>query len=290
MANRPNHHIARSQLLGHLREGTQAEFLENARNVISWTGPERTPAERENFISLLSHSLRTPLNNIHGYAQLLNGGVRGPLTGDQRDDVRRIEANERHLLSVVNSVISFARWDFDEASALEDVSVRAAVQRVEQAVVRGASEKGVLYASAFGSIAADITVRAEPSRLRQVLLQLMLNAVKFSRPGDSMSVDAHVVGDRVRIRVMDTGIGIVDHEIALIFLPFVRGRDSYVRSQEGVGLGLTIAKRLVCAMGGDLTVASVPEGGSTFTLALPRGRSPAQSPAPLDAENASLTP
>jgi signal transduction histidine kinase len=80
------------------------------------------------------------------------------------------------------------------------------------------------------------------------------------------------VGDRVLIRVTDTGIGIAEQDLALIFQPFVRGRDSYVRGQQGVGLGLAITRKLAHAMGGDLSVVSAPSGGSTFTLALPRGR------------------
>jgi signal transduction histidine kinase len=272
MANRQNH-VVRSQLLARLRDREeQAKFLANARNVVAWTKQERTSAEREAFISLLSHSLRTPLNNIYGFAQLLDAEVRGPLTDDQRRDVHRIQANERHLLNLVDSVISFARWDFDDSLTLEDVSVCTAVQRTDNAVTRAASEKGVVYLPSRNTIATDLVVRAEPSRLREILLQLMLNAVKFSRPNDSMAVDARVVGDRVWIRVTDTGIGIAEHDLALIFHPFVRGRDSYARSQDGVGLGLAITQKLARAMGGDLSVVSAPSGGSTFTLALPRGR------------------
>jgi signal transduction histidine kinase len=277
MANRQNH-VVRSHLLTRLRDpAEQAQFLDNARNVIAWTRSERTPAERQTFISLLSHSFRTPLNNIYGYAQLLDAGVRGPLTDEQRDDVHRIQANERHLLNLVNSVISFARWDCDDSLTLEDVCVRDVVRRTDTAVMRAASEKGILYESAGDTIEEDIVVRAEPSRLREILLHLMLNAVKFSRPNDSMSVDALLVGDRVWIRVTDTGIGIAAHDIELIFQPFVRGRHSYVRGQEGVGLGLAIIRRLARAMGGDLLVVSTPSSGSTFTLALPRGRGHAQA-------------
>lgn len=271
MATRQNH-LVRSELLAHLRDPEeQAKFLNNARNVIAWTKQERSSAERQTFISLLSRSLRAPLNSIHGYAQLLDAGVRGSVTDEQRHDVHRVHANERHLLKLVDSVISFARWDSDSPLQLQDVSVRAALQQTDSAVLRVASEKGVVYASAR-AIAKDIVVRAEPGRLREILLQLMLNAVKFSRPEDAMSVDARVVGDRVWIRVTDTGIGIAEQDLALIFHPFVRGRDRYVRGQEGVGLGLAITRRLARAMGGDLSVVSAPSGGSTFTLSLPRGR------------------
>lgn len=244
---------------------TQAQARESAR-----VGD----MERVAFMSSLAHTFRTPLHSIYGFAQLLDGDLHGPLTGPQRADVQRIQANERHLLSLVDAVISFAKWDGAESIQLEDVAVRAALRITDNAVMSAAALQGVVYRPHLNVIAADIVVRAERIRLHEILLQLMLNAVKFSRPGDTLSVRAMVVGKRVWIRVVDTGIGIADHDAALVFQPFVRARDAYARSQPGVGLGLAVAQKLARAMDGELTVASQPGRGSTFTLSLARGRLP----------------
>lgn len=236
-------------------------------------------AERLTFMASLSHTFRTPLHSIYGYAQLLDGDVRGALTGPQRDDVHRIQANERHLLNLVNAVVSFAKWDDAASLQLEDVDVRAAVRLTNDGVTSAALIKGVTYHPDTDAIAADLVVRADPARLHEILLQLMLNAVKFSHPLDRVSVQAAVVGERVWIRVEDTGIGITKEDLPLVFQPFVRARDEYARGQPGVGLGLAIARKLARAMGGELFVASERGHGSTFTLSLLRGREKANAAA-----------
>jgi signal transduction histidine kinase len=232
----------------------------------------RSANDRFAFIEALSHGLRTPLHAIHGYAQLLDQEVRGPLNDLQRNDVHRIQANERHLLTLVNSVIGYARWDDGQPLALEDISVRTAVQLTNAVVAQAAARRGVRY-DADGAIDAALTVRAEPRRLREILLQLMLNAVNFSRPQDVVIVHAVNVGTQVWIRVTDTGIGIAPEHIDSIFRPFSHGPDSRHGMASGVGLGLTITRRLAQAMGGELSVVSAVGNGSTFTLALPQGRS-----------------
>ena len=233
-----------------------------------------TRVGRLSFAAALSHTFRTPLHNIFGYAQLLEEGVRGPLTGEQRHDVHRIQANERHLLNLVDAVVSFARWDDAEELTLEDVQVRDAVRRVDTLVTLAAARKGVIYRPQHDRIDKRLIVRAETERLHEILLQLLLNAVKFSRPGDSVTIKAITVGERCWIRVTDTGVGIARDDLPLVFQPFVRSRHVYARAQEGTGLGLAIAQKLAARMGGDVLVASQLERGSTFTLKLPLGRRP----------------
>lgn len=224
----------------------------------------------------LGHIFRTPLHNIHGYAQLLDSGARGDLTAQQRDAIQRIGANERHLLELINAVVSFARWENTGDVELEDVAVRGALQRTNACVVGAARSKGVRYA--VDHVSDDLVVRAEPGRLNEILRQLLLNAVKFSRPGDWISVSSRAVGRLVWIRVADTGIGIASAEQANIFRPFVRASDDYVANQAGVGLGLAVTQKLARAMGGDVSVSGDLGNGSTFTLALPRGRLPEELP------------
>lgn len=228
--------------------------------------------DRAAFMASLGHTFRTPLHNINGYAQLLDAGVRGPLNGEQRHHVHRIQANERHLLNLVGAIVSYARWDESEPPPLEDLSVSECVRLTNVAVAGAAASKGVVYRPATHAIPDDLMVRAEPLRLREILLQLLMNAVKFSRARDTISVSARKVGARVAIRIADTGIGIAEAEHDVIFRPFVRVRDAYVWGQPGVGLGLAITQKLARAMGGEVSVTSAPGGGSTFTLALPGGR------------------
>jgi signal transduction histidine kinase len=237
----------------------------------------RVAADHRELISSLSHGLRTPLHAIHGYAQLLDGEVRGPLNDGQRHDVHRIQANERHLLELVNSVIGYARWDDGEELALEDISVRAAVRLGDAVVQRAAEKTGVIYARKDDDIDAALVVRAEPRRLQEILLQLLLNAVHFSRPRESVTVQALAVGDKVWIRVTDTGIGISEQHLESIFQPFMHGKGTHGHVGNGLGLGLAIAQRLARGMGGDLSVVSQEGCGSTFTLALPRGRIPGET-------------
>jgi signal transduction histidine kinase len=229
-------------------------------------------AERWRFLATLSHGIRTPLHNIFGYAQLLEAGIRGPLTDIQRDDIGRIRENERHLLNLVDAVINFAQWESSDWPALDDVVVRDALDRTNESIARLAAAKGVRYDVRHAAVAADVTVRADQSRLTEILIQLLQNAVKFSRPGDSVDVRAILVGACVWIRVSDTGTGIAPEDIKLIFHPLVRGRDAYARAQDGVGLGLAITRKLAQSMHGELSVISKVGEGSTFTLELPRGR------------------
>jgi signal transduction histidine kinase len=250
------------------REAVREESREAAR---------RAAAERRALISSVSHGLRTPLHAIHGYAQLLDGDVRGPLNDGQRHDVHRIQANERHLLELVNSVIGYARWDDGEQLALEDISVRTAVRYSEAIVKRAAQKTGVTYAPDDDDIDAALVVRAEPRRLQEILLQLLLNAVHFSRPRESVIVQALAVGDKVWIRVTDTGIGISKPHLDSMSQSFMHGPGTHGRIENGIGLGLAIAQRLARGMGGELSVVTKQGSGSTFTLALPRGRIPGET-------------
>ena len=239
---------------------------------------ETALADRLAFMSSLSHGLRTPLHAIFGYAQLLADGIRGPLTGDQRHDVERIQANERNLLNLVDSVIAFARWDDGENLLTEDVPIQRAVTNARRATQSSAAAKDIVERVSDESLGHDVYVRADPTRLDEILLQLVTNAVRFSRRGGAVDLDVRVVGECVWLRVTDTGVGIAHEDLELVFQPFVRGRNAYARTQPGRGLGLAISRKLARSMGGEVSVVSQEGVGSTFTLALPRGRAPVRSP------------
>ena len=225
------------------------------------------------FLSTMSHELRTPLNAIGGYAELLEAGVRGALTEAQLSDVRRIQVNRRHLLGLVESVLDYARVSVGRAEiGLQDVPLAGVLLEAEVIVAPLAEKKGIACHGLRLDAESGRSVYADPDKLLQVLINLLANAVKFTPAGGRVDVTLHAAGPRVEIRVSDNGNGIAPEHLKRIFEPFVQVDDSLTRSAEGTGLGLAISRELAVGMGGSLSVESELGRGSTFTLALSRGR------------------
>jgi signal transduction histidine kinase/PAS domain-containing protein len=229
---------------------------------------------KSDFLATMSHELRTPLNAIGGYAELIELGVHGPVTAEQRTALDRIQRAQRHLLGLINGVLNYARA---EAGAvhyeLADVPLGAVLATCEVLVTPQARAKGLTLAPA--DCAEALSVYADAEKLRQVLLNLLTNAVKFTEPGGRIAVacetSRHATGrEVVAIRVSDTGVGIAADQLGRVFEPFVQVDARLTRTQEGTGLGLAISRDLARGMGGDLTVVSTLGVGSTFTLTLPR--------------------
>jgi signal transduction histidine kinase len=223
---------------------------------------------KSDFLAVMSHELRTPLNAIGGYAELLEMGLRGPVTAQQREDIRRIRVSQRHLLGLINEVLNYARL---EAGAVQfdftAVRVRDALAGAEALVAPQARAKGL--ALAVEECADGLAVRADAEKVRQILANLLSNAVKFTDRGGRITLAGAPAGDRVALTVRDTGIGIAADQRERIFDPFVQVRSDLTRTAEGTGLGLAISRDLARAMAGDLTVQSAAGAGSVFTLVLP---------------------
>ncbi|MDQ6887648.1 MAG: ATP-binding protein [Gemmatimonadota bacterium] len=224
---------------------------------------------KSDFLASMSHELRTPLNAIGGYADLLEMGLRGPLTAAQSDDIARIKRSQQHLLGLINDVLNFAKVD---AGRLEyrigDVPLGTTMSDTEAMIRPQLMAKGLQYR--FDGCSSAGFVRADRDKLQQIVLNLLGNAVKFTDRGGEITVSCEVDGDTMLLRVSDTGVGIPADKIDTIFDPFVQVDQRPNQMNQGVGLGLSISRALACAMSGDLTVESAPGCGSTFTLSLPR--------------------
>ncbi|HEX7981352.1 MAG TPA: ATP-binding protein [Gemmatimonadaceae bacterium] len=224
---------------------------------------------KSEFLAVMSHELRTPLNAIGGYAQLLELGIRGPVTEQQRVDLERIMRSQTYLLSLINDVLNFAKIESGHVQVeLEDVPVDELVGGTSDFVRPQLRERGLAFS--LSACPPSLRVRADREKVQQILLNLLSNALKFTPSGGEIALSCLEEGGFVSIAVRDTGLGIALEKLASIFEPFVQVDRRFKREQEGIGLGLAISRELARAMDGDLTVESSEGAGSTFVLRLPK--------------------
>jgi CheY-like chemotaxis protein/nitrogen-specific signal transduction histidine kinase len=236
---------------------------------------EREHRARSEFLSRISHELRTPLNAILGFAQVLE---LGDLDADEKESVKQILKGGTHLLELINEVLEISRVDSGNMSvSVEPVSVNEIVSDALDLVGPLAAQHKVTLENRLNGDGGR-HVHADQQRLKQVMLNLLSNGIKYNREGGSVIVslddgpDGHVL-----IAVTDTGRGIPEDKLAHVFSPFDRlGAEQ--TSIEGTGLGLTLSKLLVEAMGGTLDVESEPSVGSTFTVGFPESDAVPHSP------------
>jgi len=229
---------------------------------------EHANRAKMDFLAAMSHEFRTPLNAIAGYAQLLELGVHGELTGDQREFLERLQRSQRHLLGLVEEVLSFARIEAGTVRYdVSDVTIDELVAHAAEMTLPQMRGKGLRFDLRSGN--GDLRVRADGERVEQILVNLLSNAVKFTDEGGSITLDYGADGDEIVVSVADTGIGIPGDQLEAVFEPFAQLPHAGSKRSSGVGLGLAISRDLARAMGGDITLASTVGAGSTFTLRLP---------------------
>ncbi len=249
--------LARREVERLLKESEQARAEAEAAN--------RAKAD---FLASMSHELRTPLNAIGGYVDLLDLGIHGPVTEDQRQALTRIATNQRHLLTLINDILSYAKLEAGHVEFdIRPMAVAEVLSSVEPLVAPLAEAKGIAYS--VRGCDPSLQLSGDEERVRQILLNLVGNAVKFTPSGGWVLLTCDRDAEWVNIHVRDNGPGIPAEKQRRIFEPFVQVDRRLNTPQEGVGLGLAISRDLVRGMGGELSVESAPGEGSTFTLRLP---------------------
>jgi len=233
---------------------------------------ERANLARSIFLAKMSHELRTPLNAVIGYSELLLENGQDAGAAEQKlQDLERINAAGRHLLALVTDILDLSRIEsntidltseeFDLAGVLDQV-----VSTLQPQVMQNNNTLRVVHGNALGDITTDKT------KLRQVMLNLLSNAAKFTHDG-VITLEAHrdarSGGDWVELRVIDTGIGISEADLATLFQDYAQVKSDDAQAQTGTGLGLVVSQKLCALMGGGITVASETGRGSTFTVRLP---------------------
>jgi signal transduction histidine kinase len=263
------------------RRRAEERALQVERERTARAEAEAANRAKSDFLAVMSHELRTPLNAVIGYAQLLDLGIGGQLSPEHQRHIARILASSQHLLGLVSEILDLAKVDADQLTI--DVAPVPALTAADAAValVQPAAEAHGIRLVAPGAPEEGISFVGDENRVRQILVNLLTNAVKFTDSGGTVSLEyghttspdhgarLHAGGSWTYFRIRDTGIGIADEQLARIFEPFVQVMSGRTRSNDGSGLGLAISRRLARLMHGDITVRSTAGAGSTFTLWLP---------------------
>ena len=258
-----------------------SEALREARDL-----SEAALKGQSDFIATMSHEIRTPLNAIVGYAELLELDVAGQLTDMQRTYVARLRQSSRHLLRLVDDVLDLEKTEAGRLSVEQQVESAADAIRAALAIVRPqATGKLVTLTNACEHV-RGLRYLGDEHRVRQILVNLLGNAIKFSTPGGRVVIECSLHEERsgedppaganggrrwVLFRVRDAGRGVAAEDAEAIFEPFVQAQSGLTRSHEGSGLGLSISRRLARLMGGEVALEPAERGGSgaTFTLRIP---------------------
>lgn len=228
---------------------------------------ESANGAKNDFLAVMSHELRTPLAAIMGYQELLADGITGPITEQQAQQLGRIKASARHLLSLIDEILTFTRLDAGrESMTVEKVDIENAMSQAVEIVepLIAAKKLELKLIPPFPSVA----IETDPTKLRQILVNLLSNAVKFTDTG-TVTLEGKALKNEVQLIVSDTGIGIQPENLNRIFDPFWQVEQKATRRATGTGLGLTVCRRLANLMGGDVAVASTSGEGATFTVTLP---------------------
>ncbi len=267
-------------LIGVCRDITEEQALERLRQEMAET--REANRGKSELLSRISHELRTPLNGILGFAQLLEGDRKEPLTGIQKQRVQTIRTSGTRLLSLVNDVLELSRIEQHMFSLQrEAVSINHVVANGISLLQPLALERAVRVE--FIGDELGLHAKADRRGMEQLFINLLSNAIKYNRAGGHVTIGVEPLGSaKLQIRIEDTGVGMTTSQLDQLFQPF--NRVGAEKTQiEGTGLGLVIARELTQGMGGTIEVASTPNTGSCFTVTLPQAKGSRRGPDSTDA-------
>ncbi|RYG35356.1 MAG: PAS domain S-box protein, partial [Burkholderiales bacterium] len=231
---------------------------------------KQAEAAKRDFVSVVSHELRTPLTSIRGALAVIDAQAAGPLPPAASNLIRIAKRNSERLVRLVNDILDIEKLDNGKFEVnLKPVSLRSAVRESVTANTSYADRFGVTYAMEIPD--EDVVVVADYDRLMQVMANLLSNAAKFTKPGTSVTVALICNGPHVRVAVRDQGAGVPEELRPRLFEKFAQAQNVNTRDREGSGLGLSISRRLMQLMNGDIDYAFEEGVGSTFALSLPLG-------------------
>ena len=279
--------LAEAEVVAVMRDVTdrklQEQALEQAR-----IAAEQADASKTRFLATMSHELRTPLNAIIGFSEMIvQEDVLMVDAVSRKEYAQLINDSGQHLLSVVNGILDMSKMESGNFEiAPEPFAPRAALVNCCNLLALKARENGIDLVTRAPDDLPDMT--GDPRAFKQIVLNLVSNAIKFTERGGTVTVSAAVEGSRLVLRVTDTGVGIAADDLKRIGDPFFQAGKTYQRRHEGTGLGLSIVKSLVGMHGGEMNVQSKVDEGTTVTVALPLAFTPrAEQPA---SNIATLTP
>ena len=239
---------------------------------------------KDEFLANMSHELRTPLNTVLGMAESIAEGIFGPVTDDQTQALGNIAESGRHLLSLINDILDLSKIEAGRFQIHLDLIDPVAICEASLRMIRPAAARKSLQLEA--QLPRDLgAIRADPRRLKQMLVNLLSNAVKFTPEGGviGLLLEPDPVSEQIRFVVWDTGIGIAPDDLARLFRPFTQLDSKLTRQFEGTGLGLSLVSRMAELHGGGVIVESQPGQGSRFTIRLPwHPESPVENESPIE--------
>lgn len=239
------------------------EALINAK-----TAAETADRTKSEFLTNMSHELKTPLNSVIGFSDLLKEGIAGPLNEKQSRYVQFISLSGKNLLNIINNILELSKAEAgNEELNIEKFSIDESINKVILRIIPQAQEINIKLK--YNSENRRLWISADEGKFRQIINNLLSNAIKFTPAGGSIDISSKQEGDFVIITVRDTGVGIPEDSLDKIFEPFIQIDSSLSRTFEGTGLGLTLVKKYVEMHGGNIHVESKIGEGSSFRFELP---------------------